>query len=413
MNRLAVVLAADSASTVSTWNDSGQREERYFKGANKIFQISNHHPIGVMVFDSADILGVPWELVVKEFRKALRDKSFNSVDGYADEFFKFLADSSSLFPPAHRKSSFVDAASKRAAALIFQVNEGEKEAQIQARRELIASRKIALETVPLHASLPAQQLEDVPGNCLDDVKEAIKWVATIGFLEEADLEDLANVAILDVLKNPDDAFGRTGLVFAGFGDHDIFPAMAEYRSFGVVFDHHVVDKISQQNVTHEISARIMAFAQTSMSDTFSMGLSEGVYGSVMKEIDDGLTAFMGTLGDKGLLNVEINDDLKKMAADQRVKIGESIIQKVAQQNAAPLRRVLAFLPINEMADLAESLISLQSLKEKVTKPSETVGGPVDVAVITRSEGLIWIKRKHFFDPDINSRYMLRQQSNHG
>ena len=44
----------------------------------------------------------------------------------------------------------------------------------------------------------------------------------------------------------------------------------------------------------------------------------------------------------------------------------------------------------------------------VTKPSETVGGPVDVAVITKNEGLVWIKRKLFFDPGLNSRYLQRQ-----
>jgi hypothetical protein len=61
-----------------------------------------------------------------------------------------------------------------------------------------------------------------------------------------------------------------------------------------------------------------------------------------------------------------------------------------------------------MAGLAETLISLQSLKEKLTKPSETVGGPIDVAVITRNEGLVWIKRKHFFDPKLNSRYIANR-----
>jgi len=53
MNRLGVVLAADSASTVRQATNDGPKE-RYFKGANKIFQLSNHHPVGVMIFDSAD-----------------------------------------------------------------------------------------------------------------------------------------------------------------------------------------------------------------------------------------------------------------------------------------------------------------------------------------------------------------------
>jgi hypothetical protein len=33
--------------------------------------------------------------------------------------------------------------------------------------------------------------------------------------------------------------------------------------------------------------------------------------------------------------------------------------------------------------------------------SETVGGPVDVAIISKYDGFIWIKRKHYFDKKQN------------
>jgi hypothetical protein len=42
MNRLAVVLAADSATTVTYWGDKG-KEERYFKGANMLRQAAKHN----------------------------------------------------------------------------------------------------------------------------------------------------------------------------------------------------------------------------------------------------------------------------------------------------------------------------------------------------------------------------------
>jgi len=32
---------------------------------------------------------------------------------------------------------------------------------------------------------------------------------------------------------------------------------------------------------------------------------------------------------------------------------------------------------------------------------ESVGGPIDVAVITRSEGFIWVKHKDWFQKDLN------------
>jgi hypothetical protein len=40
MNRNALVLAADSATTVTAWV-GGEKETRYYKGANKLFQLSN------------------------------------------------------------------------------------------------------------------------------------------------------------------------------------------------------------------------------------------------------------------------------------------------------------------------------------------------------------------------------------
>ena len=36
--------------------------------------------------------------------------------------------------------------------------------------------------------------------------------------------------------------------------------------------------------------------------------------------------------------------------------------------------------------------------------AETVGGPIDVAVISKSEGFIWIKRKLYFDKNLNNHY---------
>ena len=40
----------------------------------------------------------------------------------------------------------------------------------------------------------------------------------------------------------------------------------------------------------------------------------------------------------------------------------------------------------------------------MTFAEESVGGPVDVAVISKGDGFIWIKRKHYFDPSLNSHF---------
>ncbi len=40
---------------------------------------------------------------------------------------------------------------------------------------------------------------------------------------------------------------------------------------------------------------------------------------------------------------------------------------------------------------------------------ETVGGPIDVAVITKGDGFVWVKRKHYFSPEYNPRVIARYQ----
>jgi hypothetical protein len=64
-------------------------------------------------------------------------------------------------------------------------------------------------------------------------------------------------------------------------------------------------------------------------------------------------------------------------------------------------------PKDELGDMAEALVNLTKFRSRVTLERETVGGPIDVAVITKGDGFVWLKRKHYFDPKLNPRIMAR------
>ncbi len=53
------------------------------------------------------------------------------------------------------------------------------------------------------------------------------------------------------------------------------------------------------------------------------------------------------------------------------------------------------------------MVSLTSLKRRVSLELETVGGPVDVAIISKGDGIIWQKRKYYFDASLNPNYFNR------
>ncbi|MCL2142020.1 MAG: hypothetical protein FWH46_04000 [Methanimicrococcus sp.] len=79
----------------------------------------------------------------------------------------------------------------------------------------------------------------------------------------------------------------------------------------------------------------------------------------------------------------------------------------AEEFIAPIFEALENLPKTELAMMAETLINLTSFKQKITNQLETVGGPIDVAVISKSEGFVWVKRKYYFDPNNNPHYIAK------
>ena len=66
LNRSAVAFAADSAVTIQNLASA-----KVYNTVNKLFTLSKYHPVGVMIFGSADYMGIPWETVVKMYREKL------------------------------------------------------------------------------------------------------------------------------------------------------------------------------------------------------------------------------------------------------------------------------------------------------------------------------------------------------
>lgn len=54
MNKNAIALAADSAVTISK-----RKGQRIYDTVNKLFTLSKYHPVGVMVYSNANLMGGP------------------------------------------------------------------------------------------------------------------------------------------------------------------------------------------------------------------------------------------------------------------------------------------------------------------------------------------------------------------
>ena len=88
MNKNAIALAADSAVTI------GQHLAIH-NSANKLFALSKIAPVGVIIYSNAELMGVPMELIIKQYKSKLKNRVFPNLIDYVSDFLRFLVSDSS------------------------------------------------------------------------------------------------------------------------------------------------------------------------------------------------------------------------------------------------------------------------------------------------------------------------------
>lgn len=204
----------------------------------------------------------------------------------------------------------------------------------------------------------------------------------------------------------------SGLVFFGYGDKDLFPSLLQYRVTYAVGNRIKYTLDYHYNISSApTDALIIPFAQTDVSNTVVRAVEDNLRQKFYENYKSTLIGFREEIINK-LVSANAPDplveifkqlDIDKYTVDYQKGMDDYIDQSYIQ----PLMETVAFLDKEDLADMAESLVRMTCLKRHVTTDEETVGGPVDVAIVTKGDGFIWKKRKHYFDPDLNSQFFER------
>lgn len=414
LNRSAVALAADSAVTVTYW-ENGETKTRYLKGANKLFHISNSCPVGMMIFASADLQGVPWELLAKAFRDELGDHRCKRLAEYAPTFFDYITNNKILFAPEIQEKQFKSDVILVGMRILFELftDDFRNEADTTKKRGLTtaALQRVAgeIEGAKFVGNVVQADIDSAIANHLDTMRAefaANKFFAS--FEATVDLAELAVQAIRGLFKVGRTALTESGIVFAGYGEDEFFPRLCAYDCYGLVLGKLIV--LENENkaieISQENSSAIVPFAQDEMIRTFMYGVSMTGLRRLDADFKKGIALFEEEL--KKADKLPKAEDLSDLVSQASSVFSRSVLDHFLETHSTPLRRAVGMLSVGELAELAETLVSLESVKERVTRPSDSVSGPIDVAVISKSDGFIWIKRKHYFDPETNPRFFARK-----
>jgi hypothetical protein len=194
-------------------------------------------------------------------------------------------------------------------------------------------------------------------------------------------------------------------VIAGFGQDDYLPCLRSYHIDGVALGQAIYSDYVSADLSHRPDDRayVAAFAQPDFTRMFM----EGVHPQYEVFVEAYIQRVIDRFGD---VVKHSSDDAKLAeAVDQaQEELREQYAEELEQQRytayVEPVLDAVGSLPKDELGALAESLVNLTVLKKRVSHEDETVGGPVDVAVISKGDGLIWVRRKHYFDPALNQHF---------
>lgn len=423
LNKSAVVLASDSAVTIS----AGSNQQKIYDSADKLFELSASDPIAVMVNGGMNFAQIPLDVLIKMYREEC--KIFDHVPEAASDFLEYLF-KYGISSPARIKDEYLQRA---ITPYLEKIKERSDETFFSAIsnydvkngvdiKDFMNDSKISALTeqtnVMIHAlnklsdaSFIGKKKSKISKNDDTIIKSIIKRLFPDA--QNHQIIDLINVCRIALLKSGP-GISNTGIIVAGFGKKDLFPTLVHYSIYGIIGNQLKYTKNETVDIDRDgARAKVIPFAQKEMVERFLYGLDEGNRRNIMTFCRRSVPEIRKKLLEILDINEADKIDITKAAEEaERVfldGLAENSFNDIRAKSQSEIEDMVEFMPKPEMARMAEALVNLTSIKRRVSRGMETVGGPIDVAVISRSEGLVWVQRKHYFPPELNARFFDRKR----
>lgn len=401
MNQRAVALAADSAVTLIDGGTVVVRNEQ-----KKLFNLVEGQPVGLMFFGMADVMGHPWDQLIAHYQKTVRPGRLAHVRDYAAGFTSMLDRLEDFFPRERHKDEY-----KRLLASVFryvlQFAQYLRQSTPEAEASDTAILERAIEQVwrdyqfradgsprPDLPCFPAGFGRTVVREHGDAIGELIGYGFSAYGIGKQTREQLQDIAIYCAVK---DLFLEdvTGLVFAGFGTDDRYPAVATWYVSAIVCGIAKRAEASNDGIDTEVKSKIRIFADSEVTNAFIRGidfnLERRLYGGFGMLMHGLVNQVVDAFPDAPPATREnVRASFQEDVVPRYLEMFQRMMSNYQQQTYInPVLRVLEIAARGELADTARELVSLNVFKKRIMAQRETVGGAIDVAVISRDGGFQW------------------------
>lgn len=419
LNVRGAAIAADSAVTMTR-----DRNRKIANSANKMLRLSSAQPVSVMICGSASFLGTPWDIIVRRYRQKRGNFSLPTVQAYVDDFLSYMASEKIFFSDIIEKSFLkyslnnyyqllnvgVPLAERNDDGMVTNAKSIIKAFRSEIKKSIVSIARLG--KCPMFEDYTLEQFTKKIAPLVDEfIEEQVDDNDFTSYpvdVYQAIRDDLVTGLMCYVTSRPDGEGAR--LVFTGFGAEEDYPTLISVK-VNEGFDGRICYHIKDEDILH-ISAdkpvAICPFAQTDIMNSLLTGVNPG-FNNVACE--RGSQMFMEF--DKRLQETicgeepdeEFSGILQEVKCSDLFRNFEMYDKKLTKQSSKLWLKTLRDYDLQDMAQLAENLIAMTSLQRHMTFSEEGVGGPIDLAIITKNNGFTWLSRKSWYHHvDVGGRY---------
>ena len=293
MNKNAVSIAADSISTIVSRAGHHDIQRKTYSSSNKLFALYDHS-IGIMVYNNANFMGLPWETIIHAFREHIKNegKRFETLEDGVECFISFL-EKSEMFDKDQQVRFFMEEFEEYHKNLLEHLLQNLEEYSDEFYsyhfdEELNREDKLEILKQELDKIISQSQitksydqnfnaefefyLQEINGICSGIYESSYE-------IFKKQLETINCLFFNNLMWNC-----ASGIVFAGFGDNDYTPKVCS-----LLIDRLLSNKLAYVTDFFEncnTNAHIFPFAQREIIDAFVKGISPSFEEDVKTAIND-------------------------------------------------------------------------------------------------------------------------------
>ncbi|MBR4767147.1 MAG: hypothetical protein IK085_10350 [Clostridia bacterium] len=405
LNKRGVAIAADSAVTVSSGGNV-----KIYNTCQKIFKLSDKNPLALMIYGKASFMGVPWEVIINLYRDERGERTFDAVQDYASDFLKFLGDLDFVKGEEDQRDYLM-----REMYTVYNKLTTPIQARAEEDIELLEdpTEEDAERIYLTHSENVHKEFADICNNAgkveglssytykrfCKTIEEPLEYVMKEVIEENWDEKEkeVWQKSFFNYLTSKT-FYNQTGLVFIGFGSKDIYPSSYSVSVSGIINGCLRWLEDDKHEITNKNSSLISPYAQTDVMMTMMKGIAPAFYSQILEshkssldKTKEKITALLSEAG--------VSEDIMKRVADMETddiqkSYDEELDDFMKENYIQGVVDAVDSFNLEDMTNMAESLISITNLQRHFSSSEESVGGPIEVAIITRGGGFKWVKHRN-------------------